>query len=52
MFSKKLSVRQTEALVRSIKKVDNKLFKTKDPNIASIENALNYLKFDYMVKLN
>ena len=37
---KKLSVRQTEALVRSIKKIDNKLFKTKDPNIASIENEI------------
>ena len=40
IVSKKLSVRQTEALVRSIKKFDNKSLKRKDPNIESIENEL------------
>ena len=38
--SKKLSVRQTETLVRSIKNVDKKTFKSKDPNISSIENEI------------
>jgi len=37
---KKLSVRQTESLVRSIKKVNNKSINRKDPNISIIENEL------------
>ena len=41
IVSKKLSVRQTEALVRSIKKNDNKIFKSKDPNITLIENEIS-----------
>ena len=40
IVSKKLSVRQTETLVRSIKKFDNRSLKRKDPNIESIENEL------------
>jgi len=40
IVSKKLSVRQTENLVRLIKKVNNKSFKGKDPNILAIENEL------------
>ena len=40
IVSKKLSVRQTESLVRSIKKINNKSFKGKDPNILEIENEL------------
>ena len=41
IISKKLSVRQTEALVRSIKKIDNKILKNKDPNISLIENEIS-----------
>ena len=41
IISKKLSVRQTEALVRSIKKIDKKMFKRKDPNIFIIENEIS-----------
>ena len=41
IVSKKLSVRQTEALVRLIKKNDNKIFKSKDPNITLIENEIS-----------
>ena len=41
IISKKLSVRQTEALVRSIKKIDKKIFKSKDPNINLIENEIS-----------
>jgi len=41
IISKKLSVRQTEALVRSIKKIDNKVIKNKDPNISLIENEIS-----------
>tara|TARA_B100001123_G_C15246337_1_gene1001086 strand:+ start:306 stop:1157 length:852 start_codon:yes stop_codon:yes gene_type:complete len=41
IISKKLSVRQTEALVRSIKKIDKKMFKRKDPNISIIENEIS-----------
>ena len=41
IVSKKLSVRQTEALVRSIKKIDNKILKSKDPNISLIENEIS-----------
>ena len=41
IISKKLSVRQTEALVRSIKKIDKKMFKRKDPNISTIENEIS-----------
>ena len=40
IVSKKLSVRQTENLVRLIKKINNKSFKGKDPNILAIENEL------------
>ena len=40
IISKNLSVRQTESLVRSIKNVNNKSFKRKDPNISAIENDL------------
>ena len=40
IVSKKLSVRQTENLVRLIKKINNKSFKGKDPNISAIENEL------------
>ena len=40
IVSKKLSVRQTENLVRLIKKINNKSFKGKDPNIIAIENEL------------
>ncbi len=40
IISKKLSVRQTENLVRLIKKINNKSFKGKDPNILTIENEL------------
>ncbi len=40
IVSKKLSVRQTENLVRLIKKINNKSFKEKDPNILAIENEL------------
>ncbi len=40
IVSKKLSVRQTENLVRLIKKINNKSFKGKDPNILTIENEL------------
>ena len=40
IVSKKLSVRQTESLVRSIKKINNKSIKRKDPNISIIENEL------------
>ena len=40
IISKKLSVRQTENLVRLIKKINNKSFKGKDPNILAIENEL------------
>ena len=41
IISKKLSVRQTETLVRSIKKFDNKIFKSKDPNISLMENEIS-----------
>ncbi len=40
IISKKLSVRQTETLVRSIKNVNNNSLIKKDPNITSIENQL------------
>ncbi len=40
IVSKNLSVRQTENLVRSIKQINNKYFKRKDPNILSIEQDL------------
>ena len=40
IISKKLSVRQTETLVRSIKNVTNNSLIKKDPNITSIENQL------------
>tara|TARA_Y100000590_G_C15650160_1_gene988417 strand:- start:188 stop:1039 length:852 start_codon:yes stop_codon:yes gene_type:complete len=40
IVSKKLSVRQTESLVRSIKKINNKSIIRKDPNISIIENEL------------
>ena len=41
IISKKLSVRQTESLVKSIKKISNKSFLRKDPNISIIENDLS-----------
>ena len=41
IISKKLSVRQTESLVRAIKSVKkNKSFTVKDPNISSLENEI------------
>jgi len=40
IVSKKLSVRQTENLVRLIKNINNKSFKGKDPDISAIENEL------------
>ena len=41
IISKKLSVRETESLVRAIKSVKkNKSFTVKDPNISSLENEI------------
>ena len=40
IISKKLSVRQTESLVRSIKSINNRTHKSKDPNISAIEHEL------------
>lgn len=40
IVSKKLSVRQTESLVRSIRKINNKSTNRKDANISVIENEL------------
>ena len=41
IISKKLSVRETESLVRAIKSVKkNKFFTVKDPNISSLENEI------------
>jgi len=40
IVSKNLSVRQTESLVRSIKKISHTPLMRRDPNIASIENDL------------
>ncbi len=40
IVSKNLSVRQTESLVRSIKKISRTPLMRRDPNIASIENDL------------
>ena len=40
IISKKLSVRQTESLVRMLKLNSNSSYKTKDPNIVSLEEEL------------
>ena len=51
IISKKLSVRQTENLVRAYKTPSKKLFKNKDPNIRQLElNLMDKLGIEVIIK--